>query len=82
MGLEAQLGLESTVEGMSCLRPNPSSILRPQDLSGLMYDLQFLGCHLGGVHWTLSKSAEATVRIEIDLLRSTMLEQGFDLSQR
>src|SRR5882672_6827412 len=45
-----------------------------------MYYLQFLGCHVGGVDWTLGKSAEATVRVEIDLVWSTMLEQGFDLA--
>jgi hypothetical protein len=41
---------------------------------------QFLGCYVRRIHWALGKSAEATVRVEIDLLWTTVLEQGLNLT--
>jgi hypothetical protein len=38
---------------------------------------QFLGSHVRGIHWALGKGAEAAVRVEVDLLWTTVLEQGF-----
>ena len=40
---------------------------------------QFLGGHVSGVHGALSKGTEAAVRVEVDLLGTTVLEQGLNL---
>jgi hypothetical protein len=37
---------------------------------------QFLGCHVYCIHWTLSKGAEAAVRVEVDLFWTTVPQQG------
>src|SRR5262245_66545528 len=41
---------------------------------------EFLGCHVRCIHWALGKGAKAAVRVEVDLLWTTVLEQGFDFT--
>jgi len=41
---------------------------------------EFLGCHVRCIHWALGKGAKAAVWVEVDLLWTTVLEQGFDFT--
>jgi hypothetical protein len=41
---------------------------------------QFLSSHVRCIHWALGKGAETAVRVEVNLLWTTILEQGFDLT--
>src|SRR2546425_2891867 len=56
-----------------------SGIFCSQYLGSLMDGLQLPGRHFRRVHRALSKGGEATVRVEVDLLWTTMLQQRSDL---